>query len=164
MKVKNFHQLFVEQLIDLHSAEKQLTKALPLLSEAATDEELVSALEDHLSETEKQLERLEKIFEDMGESIPVLKKCKGMEGIVKEGEDVVKMDAPDAVKDAAIITAAQRAEHYEIAGYGTVCEMAKLMGHDKELKVLKGILDEEEKTDKLLTKIAQKVNKEASQM
>src|SRR4051812_8807098 len=130
MKLEDLQDLFVDQLKDLYSAENQLAKALPKMAKAATNEELKNAFTTHLEETKGHAERLTQIFEKLGAS-PRGKKCKAMEGLIEEGKEAMEEDAEPEVMDAALIAAAQRVEHYEIAGYGTVRAYAELMG-DKE--------------------------------
>ncbi|MBX3413968.1 MAG: ferritin-like domain-containing protein [Pirellulales bacterium] len=160
--LKTLHDLYIEELKDLYSAEKQLLKALPKMAKAADSRQLRQGFEAHLDETEEHVTRLEKIFEDLDAS-PRGKKCKAMEGLVEEGAEVIKVDAPPSVKDAALIAAAQRVEHYEIAGYGTVRTYAELLGHSAAAKLLQKTLDEEGATDKKLTALAETINVEAEE-
>lgn len=160
MKIESLRELFVEELKDLYSAEQQLVKALPKLAKAATSPELRRGFEKHLEETKAQVERLESIFEDLDES-PKGKKCKAMEGLVEEGSEVIEEDMEDDVRDAALIAAAQRVEHYEIAGYGCVRTYAELLGESKAAKLLQKTLDEEGATDKALTGLAEQINLDA---
>ena len=160
MKLESLHDLFIEQLKDLYSAETQLTKALPKMAKAASSEELRSAFEEHLEVTRQHLSRLEQVFQELGEN-PKGQKCKGMEGLIKEGEEAIEEDMEDAVRDAALIAAAQRVEHYEIAGYGTVRTYAKLLGHDQAADLLQQTLNEEGDADKALTGLAEGINVEA---
>ena len=153
MKLESLHDLFVEQLQDLYSAETQLVEALPKLAGAASHEELRDAFEQHLSETREHVKRLEKVLKGVGEE-PGDETCKGMQGLIKEGEEVLKMEGDPTVIDAALIAAAQRVEHYEIAGYGTVKTLADHLDLDDAKDLLDETLDEEGKADKLLTKIA----------
>jgi ferritin-like metal-binding protein YciE len=156
-KVTTLHELFLEQIRDLYSAEQQLTKALPQMAEAAHDPTLKKGFKTHLKETEGHVKRLEKIFKKLGED-PSGKTCKAMEGLVKEGKETINEDASAAVKDAALIAAAQRVEHYEMAGYGTVKTYATLMGHRDAAQALNLTLKEEAATDKKLTVASRKVN------
>lgn len=160
--LKTLHDLYVEELKDLYSAEKQLLKALPKMAKAADSKELRQGFQAHLAETEEHVARLEKIFGELDAS-PRGKKCKAMEGLIEEGSDVIKEDAPPSVKDAALIAAAQRVEHYEIAGYGTVRTYAQLMGQTAAAKLLQKTLDEEGATDKKLTGLAETINAEAEE-
>lgn len=160
MKLESLHDLFVDELKDLYNAEVQLTKALPKMAKAAASEELRTAFEDHLEETEQQIERLENIFKELDES-PKGKRCKAMAGLIEEGKEMIEADGEDAVKDAALIAAAQRVEHYEIAGYGTVRTYAELLGFDKAANLLQQTLDEEAAADVKLTELAKNINFEA---
>ncbi len=157
----SLHDVFVMELKDLYSAESQLIDALPKMAQAASSSELKQAFQDHLDTTKKQKQRLDQIFSNMSEQ-PSGKKCHGMEGILKEGDEVIHKDFTGAVKDAALISAAQKAEHYEIAGYGTVATFADELGNSKAANLLKQTLDEEENVNKKLTQIAKsKVNLKA---
>lgn len=156
MKLNTLEDLFVEELKDLYSAEKQIVKALPKMSRAASSSKLQGAFEEHLEQTKGQVERLEKIF-GMLDLDAKSKKCKGMEGLLEEGEDLIsesKNIHPD-VLDAGLIAAAQRVEHYEIAGYGTVRTYANLLGHNEAAELLQQTLDEEKETDQKLTELAE---------
>ena len=153
MQLQNLHDLFVEQLQDLYSAEQQLVEALPKMANASSHEELRDAFEHHLEETRGHVRRLEEIFSQIGGS-PAGEKCKGMEGLIKEGQEVLEMQGDPNVIDAALIAAAQRVEHYEIAGYGTVKTLAGHLDLGDAKSLLDDTLDEESKADKLLTKIA----------
>jgi ferritin-like metal-binding protein YciE len=161
MNKNDLHELYVEQLRDLYSAENQLVKALPKMAEAATTDELRTAFEEHLEQTQGHVQRLETIFENLGEK-PTGEKCKGMEGLVAEGSEVIENDDFEGeLKDAALIAAAQRVEHYEIAGYGTVRTFASLLEDDEAVELLEQTLEEEKETDQKLTEIAESVNLEA---
>lgn len=161
MKLKTIRDLYIDQLKDLYNAENQLVKALPKMAKAATNEELSQAFTDHLQETEGQVERLEKIFQGLGIS-PKGKKCKAMEGLVAEGKETIDEDADPMVKDAALIAAAQRVEHYEMAGYGCVRTYARLLEDDEAADLLQETLDEEGNADKKLTDLAESIiNREA---
>jgi ferritin-like metal-binding protein YciE len=160
MKLDSLQKLFVEELRDLYHAENQITKALPKMVKAATDPALKAGFQTHLKETEGHVRRLEQIFERLGES-PKGKTCKAMEGILEEGEEMVKQKAEPAVHDAGLIAAAQRVEHYEIAGYGTVRTYARLLGDHESARLLQETLDEEGATDKKLTQLAEAINVEA---
>jgi ferritin-like metal-binding protein YciE len=151
--MESLHDLFVDQLQDLYSAETQLVDALPKLAGAASHEELRDAFEQHLAETREHVKRLERILKDIGEE-PGGETCKGMQGLIKEGEEVLKEEGDPTVIDAALIAAAQRVEHYEIAGYGTVKTLAGHLDLGDAESLLDETLDEESKADKLLTKIA----------
>ena len=160
MKLESLKDLYMEELKDVYSAEKQIVKALPKMIKAATSDELKSAFEDHLAATKTHVERLEQLLyrEDAKSRT---KKCKGMEGLLEEGKEILEEDMPDMVRDAALIGAAQRVEHYEMAAYGTVRDMAKQLGLKDAAQLLQTTLDEEGETDKLLTAIAQRVNPQA---
>lgn len=151
--------LLIEELKDLYSAENQLIKALPKMAKAASTPELKEAFETHLEETKVHAQRLEKIMTELDES-PGGKKCLAMEGLIKEGKEVMEEDATPGILDLALIGAAQKVEHYEIAGYGTARTLAELADESKVAKVLQQTLDEEGKTDKLLTAIASEVSVE----
>lgn len=162
MEKGSLRQLYVDELKDLYNAETQLVKALPKMAKAASNPQLRQAFEEHLRQTSEQVSRLEQIFE-MLEEKPTGKKCMGMEGLVKEGGEVMREKYGDAVMDAAIIGAAQRVEHYEIAGYGTVREFAQLLGEDEHVSLIEQTLEEEKQTDEKLTKLAQEINPQAEQ-
>jgi ferritin-like metal-binding protein YciE len=162
MTIESLRELYVEQLKDLYSAEQQLIKALPKMAKAASSEELKTAFEDHLNQTRQQAQRIETIFEEMDEK-PTGKKCKAMEGLVKEGAEVIEEDMEDSLKDAALIAAAQRVEHYEIAGYGCVKAYATRLGDEKAASLLEQTLEEEKKADELLNGIAEELNLEVPQ-
>jgi ferritin-like metal-binding protein YciE len=148
----------MHELKDLYNAEQQIMKALPKMAKAATSNDLRNAFEMHLRETEKQIERLDMVFNKLGEKAKG-EKCKAMEGIIKEAEDMMTENADSDVMDAALIACAQRVEHYEIAGYGTVCTYAKQLGHTEVLNMLHMTLEEEKNTDMKLTSIAEsKIN------
>ena len=157
MKVESLRDLYVEQLRDLYNAEQQLIKALPKMAKGSSSEELRAAFEDHLGQTKQHAQRIETIFEQMGEKVSG-KKCKAMEGLVKEGGEILEEDMEDGIKDAAIIAAAQRVEHYEIAGYGCVHAYATRLGEDNAASLLAQTLDEEKKADVLLNGIAEQLN------
>jgi ferritin-like metal-binding protein YciE len=152
--------LLIEEIKDLYSAENQLIKALQKMAKAASSPELKEAFETHRRETEKHAERLEEIAKRLDESARG-KKCKAMEGLIEEGKEMMEEDGEPAVLDLALIGAAQKVEHYEIASYGTARTLAELLGEDKIAKILQQTLDEEGKTDKRLTDIAMELNLEA---
>lgn len=161
MKLNNLNDLFIHELKDIYNAEKQITKALPKMVKEATSPQLKKAFEMHLSETEKQIERLEQVFELLGKKASG-EKCKAMEGIIKEAQDMMSENADSDVMDAALIASAQRVEHYEIAGYGTLCTYAKQLGHKEVLTLLHKTLEEEKATDLKLTDLAEsKINVKA---
>jgi ferritin-like metal-binding protein YciE len=153
MKMKTLNDLFVHELKDLYSAEKQLTKALPKMAKAATNDSLREAFESHLQETEGHVQRLEEICSQLGVSTRATK-CKAMEGLIEEGQEVLEEDMEDDVRDAALISAAQRVEHYEMAGYGSARTFAEQIGNEEAARLLQQTLDEEGAADKKLTKIA----------
>jgi len=156
MKLRSLQELYVEELKDLYSAESQLLTALPKMAKAASAPQLNKAFKDHLKETEGQVRRLETIFEKLGTS-PKGKKCKAMEGLIEEGKETISEDGDPSIKDAALIAAAQRVEHYEMAGYGCARTYARLLGHDDAADLLQETLDEEGSVDKKLTKLAETV-------
>ena len=175
MRLDNLRDLYIEQLQDLYSAEEQLTGALPKMVEAAAHPELKTAFQSHLEETRRHCERLQQVLSDLAgtpsgqggsmmESIytalgrsPSGHKCEAMAGLIEEGEQIVKAKADPDVRDAGLIAAAQRVEHYEIAGYGTVCTYAKLLGRTSDKEILGRTLDEEKATDEKLTELATRV-------
>ena len=152
--LNDLNDLLIDQLRDLYNAESQLTKALPKMAKAATNPELRTAFETHLKQTEEHVSRLEQVFESLGEKAKG-KTCYAMKGLVEEGSEAIKEDAEANVKDAALIAAAQRVEHYEIAAYGTVRTYARQLGHKAAATLLDKTLQEEGETDKLLTTIAE---------
>ena len=159
-KIINLRDVFVEQLKDLYNAETQLIKALPKMAKAATSPDLAQGFEEHLEQTKGHVNRLEEIFKKLEEK-PTGKKCKAMEGLVKEGAEAIAEDASDAAKDALLIAAAQRVEHYEIAGYGSVKTYADLLGENEASQLLSETLQEEKDTDEKLTEAAESINVEA---
>lgn len=161
MTNESLKELYIDELRDIYNAENQLVKALPKLAKAATSEELSSAFEEHLEQTKGHVQRLEQIFQSLGES-PKGKKCAGMEGLVKEGSEMVD-EYEDEVLDAALISAAQRVEHYEIAAYGTVAAFAELLGESEQQSLLIETLEEEKETDEKLTELSKEINVEANQ-
>jgi ferritin-like metal-binding protein YciE len=152
----------VAELKDLYSAENQITKTLPKMVKAAVSPELKTAFENHLQETKGQIQRLEQIFQILGGS-PKGKPCVGMKGVLDEGSEMLEETREGEVRDAALISAAQRVEHYEMAGYGTVRSYAELLGQSKAAQLLQQTLDEEEATDKKLTDLSKKLNARAQQ-
>jgi ferritin-like metal-binding protein YciE len=153
MKMMSLHDLYVQELRDLYSAENQILKALPKMAKAASSDELREAFEEHLEQTEKQVERLEQIFEKL-DVRPKGRKCKGMEGLIEEGKEMMQEDAEPSVMDAALIAAAQKVEHYEMAGYGCARTYARHLGDEWAAELLQETLSEEEETDKKLTELA----------
>ena len=164
MAMESLHDLYVEELKDLYSAEKQILRALPKMAKKATHDQLRAAFEEHLEVTKEQVKRLETIFDELERS-PRGKKCRGMEGLIEEGEEMMSEDANPDVLDAALIASAQRVEHYEIAAYGTARTYADQLGLADHSRLLQQTLDEEGETDKRLTKLAEsRINREAGGM
>jgi ferritin-like metal-binding protein YciE len=161
MAEEGLKELYIDELKDLYSAENQLVKALPKMAKAATSEDLRAGFEEHLEQTKGHVQRLETIFEQLGES-PKGKKCKGMEGLIEEGSEAIE-EHDGAVLDAALIGAAQRVEHYEMAGYGTVIAFAEELGESKHVSLLNETLEEEKATDEKLTELAGDINAQANQ-
>jgi ferritin-like metal-binding protein YciE len=159
-KINTLEDVFIEQLRDLYNAETQLVKALPKMAKAAHARELKDGFEHHLEQTKEHVNRLEKIFEEL-EKKPTGKICKAMQGLVGEGAETIGEKATPEAKDAALIAAAQRVEHYEIAGYGSVRTYAKILGYDEAAETLQTTLDEEAETDEALTTLAESINLEA---
>ncbi len=160
MSKDSLRELYVNELKDLYHAETQLVKALPKMAKASSNAELRQGFEEHLRQTSEQVSRLEEIFEMLGEK-PTGKKCVGMEGIVKEGAETLAEGYEGALMDSAIIGAAQRVEHYEIAGYGTVKAFAELLGEHEHVSLLEQTLREEKETDEKLTQLAGQINAQA---
>jgi ferritin-like metal-binding protein YciE len=159
--LKSLHDLFVHELKDIYSAEKQILRALPKMVKAASSEHLKASFEEHLGQTEEQVSRLEQVFAalDISARAP---KCEGMAGLIEEGSKIMEEKAEPAVMDAALIAAAQKVEHYEIATYGTLVTWAHMLGEDKLADILHTTLDEEKETDQKLTELAEsEVNVEA---
>lgn len=161
MKESALKELYIDELRDIYNAENQLTKALPKMAKASTSKELRAGFEEHLEQTKGHVGRLEQIFRELGEK-PTGKKCKGMEGLVEEGKEMID-EQEGATLDAGLISAAQRVEHYEIAAYGCVRTYAHLLGEDDAAQLLEQTLREEKETDQKLTKLAEKINVEAEQ-
>ena len=156
MKLETLKDLYIHELKDLYSAEKQIIKALPKMAKAATSEELAAGFKQHLEETKEQAVRLEQILKSHGQTTRG-PKCKGMEGVLAEGAEMIEEEADDEVRDAGLIAAAQRVEHYEIAGYGCARTYAELIGDKEGAKLLQQTLNEEADTDKKLTSLATSV-------
>lgn len=154
MALNNLQDLYVDELKDLYSAEQQLLKALPKMAKAAFAPELKDAFDKHLEQTRHQVERLEQIFTKLGHT-PRGKKCVGMQGLIEEGSELLKEKAEPAVKDAGLIAAAQRLEHYEMAGYGSVRTYAEMLGFQDAARALQQTLDEEGDADHKLTQLAE---------
>jgi ferritin-like metal-binding protein YciE len=157
MKMKTLEDLFIHEIQDLHSAEEQIVEALPEMAKAAASPELKKAFQEHLKVTKTHLDRVQQILKELGEKPG--KKCKGMEGLLKEGEEILKEDSDAAVKDAALIAAAQKVEHYEMAGYGAARTHALQLDYDEMAEVLQQTLNEEGEADEKLTELAEsKIN------
>lgn len=162
MKLRTLEDLFVDELKDIYDAERRITKALPKMVKAASSEELSSAFEEHLQQTEEHIARLDRIFEIMDKAAG-RKTCQAMVGLIEEGQALMEEDATDAVMDAALIAAAQKIEHYEIATYGCLRDWAQLLENNDVARILQQTLDEEGETDKKLSEIAQSLNVEAAE-
>ena len=160
MKLNNLQQLFVKQLRDLYDAENQITDSLPKMIDAASYSELKSSLQEHLDVTRQQIARLDQIFQILNEKATG-ETCKGMKGVIKEGDEIISAGGDPSTVDAGIISAAQRVEHYEMAGYGTLRTYAQLLGQSQIAQLLQQTLDEEKEADEMLTQIASSVNVEA---
>jgi ferritin-like metal-binding protein YciE len=160
MQKDSLRELYIDELRDLYNAETQLVKALPKMAKASANDQLRQAFEEHLRQTTEHVSRLEQIFEQLEEK-PSGKKCLGMEGLVKEGAETMKEDFTQEVKDAAIIGAAQRVEHYEMAGYGTVRAFAELLGENEHVSLLEQTLQEEKEADQKLSELAEEINPQA---
>jgi ferritin-like metal-binding protein YciE len=161
MNLETLKELYVNELRDLYNAENQLVKALPKMAKGASSDELKEAFEKHLEQTKGHVQRLEEVFEELGEKTKG-KTCQAMKGLIEEGSEVLKADGDDSVIDAGIIVAAQKVEHYEIAGYGSVRTFAQLLGQDNSAELLQQTLDEESEANELLNKLAEDiVNPEA---
>lgn len=162
MKIESLRDLYVEQLHDLYSAETQLVEALPKMAKAASTPQLQNAFQEHLTQTKTHVQRIEQIFQKLGAK-PKDQTCKGMEGLIKEGSEMIKMKGEPAAIDAGLIAAAQRVEHYEIAGYGCVHTYAQQLGEQQDAQLLQQTLNEEGQTDKKLTQLAEQlINLEAA--
>jgi ferritin-like metal-binding protein YciE len=156
MKLDTLQKLYTNELRDLYNAENQLLKALPKMAKAASSGELKEAFQKHLKQTKSHVERLEQVFEDIGEK-PKGKTCRAMKGLIEEGSEILHEQGDESVIDAGIIVAAQKVEHYEIASYGSVRTFAHLLGKDKSAEVLQTTLDEESETNEILNKLAESV-------
>jgi ferritin-like metal-binding protein YciE len=153
MKLNNLRDLFIHDLLDIYDAEKQITKALPQMIEAADSTQVRKAFEKHLDQTHEQIRRLDEVFRHLGEQVKS-QECKGMKGLIEEGEKLMMEDASPEVRDAGLIASAQKVEHYEIAAYGTARAYARMLGEEEVDNLLLQTLDEEGKTDEELTRIA----------
>jgi ferritin-like metal-binding protein YciE len=162
MNANGLKEVYIEELKDLYDAENQLVKALPKMAKAAESDELRSAFTEHLEQTREHVARLDRIFKALGEN-PKGKKCKGMQGLIEEGSETMEEDYEPEQLDAAIIAAAQRVEHYEIAGYGTVRTYAQLLNEEEAVSLLEETLEEEKETDQKLSQIAEEINVEAAE-
>lgn len=166
MELRTLQDVFRHELKDMHNAEKQILKALPEMVKAVENPELKTALEEHRKITETQVDRLEQILGDLDESIRSTKKCKGMEGILEEGKDLLKENKDkngNGALDSAVIGAAQKVEHYEIAAYGTLVAFAKTLGKNDAAELLEESLGEEKEADEKLTEIAASINEESAE-
>ena len=161
MERNTLRELYVDELRDIYDAEKQLIKALPKMAKAATSTDLRTGFEEHLEQTKEHARRLEQIFTALGEK-STGKKCKAMQGLVEEGGEMIEEDFEGEVKDAGLISAAQRVEHYEIAAYGTVRTYANILEEDEAVELLERTLEEEKETDQKLTELAEGINAEAA--
>jgi len=160
-KMQTMEDLFIDELKDLYDAEKQIVKALPKMMKAATSEDLKAAFEEHLEVTKNQVQRLEDIFGKL-DVTPKGKKCHGMQGLLEEGQELIEKEDPSPLLDAGLIAAAQKVEHYEMAGYGTARTFAQMLGHKEAAQLLEETLNEEKETDEKLTDLAESViNEEA---
>lgn len=156
MKLDTLQKLYTDELRDLYNAETQLLKALPKMAKGASSQELKDAFEKHLQQTKTHVERLEQVFEGLGEK-PRGKTCRAMKGLIEEGSEILEQDGDESVLDAGIIVAAQKVEHYEIAGYGSVRTFAHLLGQNDAAELLQTTLDEESETNDILNKLAETV-------
>jgi ferritin-like metal-binding protein YciE len=164
MKIKTMDDLFLAQIKDLYDAEKQLVKALPKMAKAASSQELRQGFQEHLEQTKGHVSRLEQIFDQLGEKASGTK-CEGMAGLINEGEEIVDEIEQSPLRDAGLIGAAQRVEHYEIAAYGTVKTFARMLGRSQAVTLLEQTLNEEKQTDQKLTQLAESmINEEAIQV
>jgi len=153
MKLDTLQKLYTDELRDLYNAENQLLKALPKMAKAASSEELKEAFEKHLEQTKGHVKRLEQVFEELDEK-PKGKTCRAMKGLIEEGSEILQQEGEESILDAGIIVAAQKVEHYEIAGYGSVRTFAHLLGQNKAAELLQTTLDEESETNELLNRLA----------
>jgi ferritin-like metal-binding protein YciE len=162
MAILSFEDLLLHELKDLYDAEHQIVKALPKMAKAASSSELKSAFEEHLEQSQQHIKRLEQVFGALNKK-PARQTCEAMKGLITEGDETIQEKMDGLIKDAALIAAAQRVEHYEMAGYGTVRTFANLLGHNEAAQLLQTTLDEEEQTDKTLSQIANSINVAAMQ-
>jgi ferritin-like metal-binding protein YciE len=162
MANEGLRDLYIDELKDLYNAENQLVKAIPKMAKAASSDELRQGFEEHREQTRGHVQRLEQIFKSLDEN-PKGKKCAGMEGLIKEGSEVMEQDFEGALMDAALIGAAQRVEHYEIAAYGTASEFAQILGESEHVRLLDETLREEKEADEKLTALAKEINPQANE-
>jgi len=162
MPAKNLRDLFIDELKDMYDAEMRLTQTLPKMAKAANSKELTRAIENHLEQTEEHVRRIERVMESIDET-PERKTCKAMVGLLQEGDELMKEDGSPSLKDAALICAAQKVEHYEIATYGCLRTWAQQLDEDEAVKLLQRTLDEEAQADETLSEIAQTLNAEAAE-
>jgi len=162
MPMQNLEDLFFDKLKDIYDAEHRITRALPKMAKTASSPELQTAFQDHLEQTRQQIERLDRIFENL-ERAPRRKPCHGMMGILEEGQEVMEHDAPEAVMDAALISGAQEVEHYEIGAYGCLKTWAEVLGRREDAQLLEETLREEEETDQKLSQLASSINARAAE-
>jgi ferritin-like metal-binding protein YciE len=158
----DLHELFLEELADVYNAEQQLTKALPKMAKTAESDELREAFEAHLEETRQHASRLEEVAEKLGEALK-RKTCAAMKGLIEEANDIIKEQEDSSALDAALIAAAQKVEHYEIASYGTLVAWSQQMGHDEATQLLEETLDEEKAADEKLTSVAESIANQKAQ-
>jgi ferritin-like metal-binding protein YciE len=156
MKLDTLQKLYTDELRDLYNAENQLLKALPKMAKAASSADLKGAFEKHLEQTKGHVKRLEQVFEELDEK-PKGKTCRAMKGLIEEGSEILEQDGEESIRDAGIIVAAQKVEHYEIAGYGSARTFAHLLGQNKAAELLQATLDEESETNELLNRLAESV-------
>jgi ferritin-like metal-binding protein YciE len=159
----SLRDLYVDELRDIYHAESQLVRALPKMAKHAHSDELRNAFQEHREQSKEHMERLEQVFDSL-DAKPKGKKCQGMEGLIEETSDLMKEDLDSPVLDAALISAAQRVEHYEIAAYGTVCAFAELLGESEQAQLLRETLREEKETDRKLTELSRDINRDAAEV
>jgi len=162
MPMQSLEDLFFDKLKDIYDAERRITRALPKMAKTANSRELQAAFEEHLEQTERQIDRLDRIFESLGKP-PRRKPCHGMMGILEEGQETMEHEAPEAVMDAALISGAQEVEHYEIGAYGCLMTWAEVLGRREDARLLEETLREEEQTDKKLSQLATSINARAAE-
>jgi ferritin-like metal-binding protein YciE len=160
MTMRNLEDAFLDEMRDMLSAERQIARALKKMAKKASHEQLTEAFEEHLTQTEDQIHRLEQVFESLGRA-PRARRCDAMAGIIDEGKEMMEEASEPGVLDALLIASAQKVEHYEIASYGTLCTWAEMLGHDEAKKLLHQTLEEEKETDQKLTRMAMEINRQA---